>query len=61
LRNTLFTLTVIIYLPQVAIITGASSGIGYTTALTLSKTGIRVPVGARRTEITRVRKANYQK
>ena len=34
----------------VAIITGASSGIGYATSLTLSKAGIRVAVGARRTE-----------
>ena len=35
---------------KVAIITGASSGIGYATALTLSKAGIRVAVGARRTD-----------
>lgn len=35
---------------KVAIVTGASSGIGYATALTLSKAGIRVAVGARRTE-----------
>ena len=35
---------------KVAIITGASSGIGYATALTLSKADIRVAVGARRTE-----------
>jgi NADP-dependent 3-hydroxy acid dehydrogenase YdfG len=35
---------------KVAIITGASSGIGYATALTLSRAGIRVAVGARRTE-----------
>ncbi len=33
---------------KVAIVTGASSGIGYATSLTLSKAGIRVAVGARR-------------
>jgi NADP-dependent 3-hydroxy acid dehydrogenase YdfG len=33
---------------KVAIVTGASSGIGYATSLALSKTGIRVAVGARR-------------
>ena len=33
---------------KVAIVTGASSGIGYTTSLALSKAGIRVAVGARR-------------
>lgn len=35
---------------KVAIVTGASSGIGYTTSLVLSKAGVRVAVGARRTE-----------
>ena len=33
---------------KVAIITGASSGIGYTTALALSKAGAKVAIGARR-------------
>jgi NADP-dependent 3-hydroxy acid dehydrogenase YdfG len=35
---------------KVAIVTGASSGIGYATCLTLSKTGARVAAGARRTD-----------
>jgi len=35
---------------KVAIVTGASSGIGYATALALSKVGIRVAVGARRVD-----------
>ena len=35
---------------KVAIITGASSGIGYTTALALSKAGAKVAIGARRTD-----------
>jgi NADP-dependent 3-hydroxy acid dehydrogenase YdfG len=35
---------------KVAIVTGASSGIGYATALVLSKVGIRVAVGARRVD-----------
>jgi len=35
---------------KVAIITGASSGIGYNTALTLSKAGAKVAIGARRTD-----------
>ena len=35
---------------KVVIITGASSGIGYVTALTLSKTGAKVAIGARRTD-----------
>ena len=34
---------------KVAIVTGASSGIGYATSLALSKDGVRVAVGARRT------------
>ena len=35
---------------KVAIITGASSGIGYATALVLSKAGAKVVIGARRTD-----------
>ncbi|HXG07477.1 MAG TPA: SDR family oxidoreductase [Nitrososphaera sp.] len=35
---------------KVAIVTGASSGIGYSTALTLSRAGAKVAAGARRTD-----------
>lgn len=35
---------------KVAIITGASSGIGFATALELSKAGVKVAIGARRIE-----------
>jgi len=35
---------------KVAIITGASSGIGYATAVALSKAGAKVAIGARRTD-----------
>jgi len=35
---------------KVAIVTGASSGIGYATPLTLSKSGAKVAIGARRTD-----------
>lgn len=35
---------------KVAIVTGASSGIGYATSLKLSEVGVRVAAGARRTE-----------
>ncbi len=35
---------------KVAIITGASSGIGYATALSLSKAGAKIAAGARRTD-----------
>jgi NADP-dependent 3-hydroxy acid dehydrogenase YdfG len=35
---------------KVAIVTGASSGIGYSTSLALSKAGVRIAVGARRTD-----------
>lgn len=39
---------------KVAIITGASSGIGFATALALSKAGAKVAVGARRTDMLSV-------
>ena len=35
---------------KVAIVTGASSGIGYATALALARAGARVAIGARRTD-----------
>ena len=35
---------------KVAIITGASSGIGNATAVALSKAGAKVAIGARRTD-----------
>jgi len=35
---------------KIAIVTGASSGIGYVTALALSKAGAKVAIAARRTE-----------
>jgi len=35
---------------KIAIITGASSGIGFATALALSKAGVKVAIGARRVE-----------
>ncbi len=35
---------------KVAIVTGASSGIGYANALALSKAGAKVAIGARRTD-----------
>lgn len=35
---------------KVAVITGASSGIGYATALALSKAGAKIAIGARRTD-----------
>ena len=43
---------------KVAIITGASSGIGHATSLALSKAGVRVAVGARR--IDRLRELEKQ-
>jgi len=36
---------------KVAIVTGASSGIGFATALTLSRKGVKVAIGARRTDM----------
>ncbi|MGB8036045.1 MAG: SDR family NAD(P)-dependent oxidoreductase [Nitrososphaeraceae archaeon] len=43
---------------KVAILTGASSGIGYANSLALSKAGVRVAVGARR--IGRLRELEKQ-
>src|SRR5689334_23317002 len=37
-------------LGKVAIVTGASSGIGYATAIALSRAGAKVAAGARRTD-----------
>ena len=36
---------------KVAIVTGASSGIGYATALALSRSGAKVAAGARRMDL----------
>ena len=52
---------------KVAIVTGASSGIGRATALALSKAGAKVAIGARRTdklselenEITKKRRSSF--
>jgi len=35
---------------QVVVVTGASSGIGYATALAIAKAGAKVAVGARRVD-----------
>ena len=41
---------IVVLKDKIAIVTGASSGIGYATALALSKAGAKVAVGARRTD-----------
>ena len=46
---------------KVAIITGASSGIGYTTALALSKAGAKIAAGARRTDRLELLRAEIEK
>lgn len=46
---------------KVAIITGASSGIGEATALALSKTGAKVAIGARRTDRLEALKSQIEK
>ncbi len=46
---------------KVAIITGASSGIGYATAMALSRAGAKVAVGARRTDRLEVLKNEITK
>lgn len=46
---------------RVAIITGASSGIGYATALALSRAGARIAAGARRTDKLELLRAEIEK
>lgn len=46
---------------KIAIITGASSGIGHATALALSKAGAKVAIGARRTDRLETLKAEIEK
>lgn len=46
---------------KVAIITGASSGIGYATALALSRAGARIAAGARRTDKLESLRAEIEK
>ncbi|MEW5841088.1 MAG: SDR family oxidoreductase [Thermoproteota archaeon] len=46
---------------KVAVITGGSSGIGYATALALSKAGAKVAAGARRTDRLEQLKAEIEK
>ena len=46
---------------KVAIVTGASSGIGEATALALSKAGAKVAIGARRTDRLEALKSKIEK
>jgi NADP-dependent 3-hydroxy acid dehydrogenase YdfG len=46
---------------KVAIVTGASSGIGYATAMALSKAGAKVAAGARRTDKLESLKSDIEK
>lgn len=46
---------------KIAIITGASSGIGHATALALSKAGAKVAIGARRTDRLEALKSEIEK
>jgi NADP-dependent 3-hydroxy acid dehydrogenase YdfG len=47
---------------KLAVVKGASSGVGYATSLALSKSGIRVAIGARPYgQITRDKRANCQR
>jgi NADP-dependent 3-hydroxy acid dehydrogenase YdfG len=46
---------------KVAIVTGASSGIGYSTSLALSKVGLKVAIGARRLDRLEVLKEEIMK
>ncbi len=46
---------------QVAVVTGASSGIGFATSLALAKAGVKVAAGARRTELLEKLKKEIEK
>ena len=46
---------------QVAVVTGASSGIGFATSLALAKAGAKVAAGARRTELLEKLKSEIEK
>src|SRR5574338_80574 len=46
---------------QIAVVTGASSGIGFATALALAKAGVKVAAGARRTELLEKLKKEIEK
>lgn len=46
---------------QIAVVTGASSGIGFATALALAKAGVKIAAGARRTDLLEKLKKEIEK